>query len=455
MRLSAFAAVLATSIALPATAQIVVLPVLTPGGPLAAVTTQVFSALPAPLATTAPLPVDLTVLEDGANGSGYNQVLGLGGGNVTSTLIGDQLNNTLVTPLLGLPRGTAQPIDVAVLGGDGVGNSNATGVIGAAVLSGHNVANGGLVGLGVLNENNSGNGQLLGVAALSGSSSGNASQGLGVGVLNRGETLGVSAGGARVLTLAGLAGQARGALPGLDQGGVAVGGSAPAASSNPLLNLGLLAGDKAGSGGALGVAALSGSGAANAQLVGVGVLNQGGSANAPIGVDVLGGSGSGVSSNGVGVAVLSGDNSGAGGVAGVGALTGSNSGTGGTLGAGVLSGAGSGKSPMAGLAALSGAGSGSGGALGGNIAGVGKEGGGTGGGGNGNSNGGGVTDGNLGNGATAGGSSSAGSAFAYSGDGSTVRLVARAQDVCKLGYKDANGRVVRPEVCDVKLARKG
>lgn len=454
MRLTAFAAILATSIALPVAAQIVVLPVLTPGGPLAAVTTQVFSALPAPLTTGAPLPVDLTVLEDGANGSGYNQVLGLGADNVTSTLIGSQLNNTVGTPLLGLPRGTAQPIDVAVLGGDNVGNSNATGVAGIAVLSGNNVANGGLTGLGVLNENNSGNGQLLGVAALSGTNSGNASQGLGVGVLNRGETLGVSAGGTRVLTLAGLAGQARGALPGLDQGGVVVGGSAPATSSNPLLNLGLLAGDRAGSGGAIGVAALSGSNAANAQLVGIGVLNQGGSANAPVGVDVLGGSGSGVSSNGAGVAVLSGDNSGAGGVAGVGALTGSNSGTGGTLGAGVLSGAGSGQSPMAGLAALSGAGSGSGGALGGNIAGVGKEGGGTGGGG-GNGNGGGVTDGNLGNGATAGGSSSAGSAFTYSGDGSSVPLAARARDVCKLGYKDANGRIVRPEVCDAKLARKG
>ncbi|MES2884174.1 MAG: hypothetical protein V4709_05185 [Pseudomonadota bacterium] len=453
MRLSALAAVLATSIALPAAAQVVVLPVLTPGGPLAAITTQVFSALPAPLTTSAPLPLDLTVLENGANGSGINQVLGLGGNNVTSTLIGNQLNNTLVTPLLGLPRGTAQPIDVAVLGGDGVGNSNAAGVLGAAVLSGSNVANGGLVGLGVLNENNSGNGQLLGVAALSGTNSGNASQGLGVGVLNRGETLGVSAAGARVLTLEGLAGQARGALPGLDQGGLAVGGGTPVTSSNPLLNLGLLAGDGAGSGGALGVAALSGNGAANAQLVGVGVLNQSGSAKAPVGVDVLSGSGSGVSSNGVGVAVLSGDNSGVGGVAGVGALTGSNSGTGGTLGAGVLSGAGSGKSPMTGLAALSGAGSGSGGALGGNVAGVGGGGAGNGSGtGNGN---GGVTDGNLGNGATSGGSSSTGSGFTYTGDGSNVRLAGRGQDVCKLGYKDANGRVVRPEICDAKLARKG
>ena len=441
MRLSIFAAVLATSFALPAAAQIVVLPVLTPGGPLAAITTQVFSALPAPLTTSAPLPVDLTVLENGSNGSGYNQVLGLGSNNVTSTLIGNQLNNALVTPLLGLPTGTAQPIDVAVLGGDGVGNSNATGVLGAAVLSGHNVANGGLVGLGVLNEDNTGNGQLLGVAALSGTNSGNASQGLGVGVLNRGETLGVSAGGARVLTLSGLTGQARGALPGLDQGGLAVGGGLPVTSSNPLLNIGLLAGDSAGSGGAIGVAALSGNGAANAQLIGVGVLNGTGSAKAPIGIDVLSGSGSGVSSNGAGVAVLSGNNSGVGGVAG----------------AGVLSGAGSGKSPIAGLAALSGANSGSGGALGGNVAGMAPGGGGTGGGGAGNgggTGGGGVTDGNLGNGATAGGSSSAGSAFAYNGDGSNVRLAGRAQDVCKLGYKDANGRAIRPDVCDAKPLRK-
>lgn len=462
--LSAFA--VASALSCPAFAQVVVLPVLTPGGPLASITTPVFAGLPAPLGIAGPLPADVTVLENGSNGSGYNQVLGLGGGNATSTLIGNQLNNTVGTPLLGLPTGTARPVDVAVLGGDGVGNSNATGLAGVAVLSGSTVANGGLVGLGALNRDNSGNGQLLGAAVLSGRNSGNASQGLGVGLLNQGETVGVSAGGARVLTLAGLAGQAQGGLPGIDMGGVALAGGKPVASSNPLVNVGVLAGDNAGNGGALGVAALSGSNAANAQLIGIGVLNQGGSGKAPVGIDVLSGSGSGVSSNGLGVAVLSGDKSGSGGAVGAGVLTGSGSGTGGTLGAGVLSGAGSGQSPMLGLAALSGTGSGRGGALGGNVAGAEARSanGGTGGGGvggiatpgGGGSGAGGDTTATAGNQGRDGVSSSAGSAFSYAGgDGGNVRVAARGQDVCKIGYRDAAGRTVRPALCDAKSQSKG
>lgn len=454
MRKTTFALALLSAAALPAAAQIVVLPVLTPGGPLAAVTTPIFAALPTPLTTLAPLPADVTVLENGANGSGISQVLGLGSNGITPSLIGPQLNNTLVTPLLGLPSGTAQPVDVAILGGDGVGNSNLTGLAGVAALSGNTVANGGLVGLGVLNGNNTGNGQLAGVAALSGTNSGNSTDGLGVSLLNRGETLRVSAAGAEVLSLASLTSQAQGALPGLDQGGLALGGGLPVTSSNPLLNIGALAGDNAGSGGALGVAALSGNNAANAQAVGVGVLNQTGSANAPLAIDVLSASGSGISSNGAGIAVLSGDNSGVGGVAGAGVLTGSNSGTGGTLGAGVLSGANSGKSPTAGVAALSGEGSGSGGALGGNVAGAGTtaaNGGGSGLGGNGNaSNGDGSAAGGRGN------SAAAGSAFAYGAGGAVnAKTTASAQNVCKLGYKDANGRDVRPEQCQVKAATKG
>ena len=417
-------------------AQAVSLPLLTPGGPIGSVTASVFSALPPPLTTTAPLPVDLTVLENGANGSGYNQVLGLGGGHDTGTLIGPQLNNTLVTPLLGLPTGTAQPIDVAVLGGDGVGNSNAGGVAGVAVLSGHDVAHGGLVGLGVLNKNRTGQGRMLGVAALSGRDSGHASEGLGIGLLNRGETLGVSVGGTRVLTLANASSQVQGALPGLDQGGVAIGGGSPVASSNPLLNAGVLAGDHAGSGGLVGVAVLSGSQSANAQLVGVGVLNGAGSANAPIGVDVLSGSGSGVSADGLGVAVLSDGDSGKGGVLGAGVLTGDGSGVGGVIGAGVLSGEQSGQGGNLGLAALSGEGSGSGGSLGGNVAG------------SGGSSGGGTpsTPSNgLGNGATA----SPGGAYAYnSSDNSNARTAVSGHNVCKIGYKDANGRMVRPTQCD-------
>lgn len=448
MRQSTFALALLSAFTLPATAQVLTLPILTPGGPIAAITAPIFAAFPAPLTTTAPLPVDVSVLENGADGSGINQVLGLGGNNATSSLIGNQLNNTLVTPLVGLPRGTAQPIDVAVLGGDGVGNSNLDGLAGVAVLSGSNVAHGGLVGLGLLNRNNTGSGQLLGVAALSGSNSGNSSEGLGVGLLNRGEALGVSYAGARVVTLGSLASQARGALPGLDQGGLAIAGGQPVTSSNPLLNVGLLAGDNAGNGGLLGVAALSGNNAANAQLIGVGLLNQSGSGKGALGVDVLSGNGSGVSSNGAGIAVLSGNNSGAGSAIGAGVLTGSSSGTGGTLGAGVLSGDKSGQSAMAGVAALSGNGSGTGGALGGNVAGA------TTGNNGGAANPGTGSNGNLGNGAAAGGSG-AGSAFAYNGGDSGIAKSARAQDVCKLGYKDASGRLIRAEQCDPKVAHKG
>lgn len=447
MRQSIFAVALLSAFTLPAAAQVLTLPILTPGGPIAAITAPIFAAFPAPLTTTAPLPADVSVLENGADGSGINQVLGLGGNNATSSLIGNQLNNTLVTPLLGLPRGTAQPIDVAVLGGDGVGNSNLDGLAGVAVLSGSNVAHGGLVGLGLLNRDNTGSGQLLGVAALSGSNSGNSSEGLGIGLLNRGEALGVSYAGARVVTLGSLASQAQGALPGLDQGGLAIAGGQPVTSSNPLLNAGLLAGDNAGNAGLLGVAALSGNNAANAQLIGVGLLNQSGSGKGALGVDVLSGNGSGVSSNGAGIAVLSGDHSGAGSAIGAGVLTGSSSGTGGMLGAGVLSGDKSGQSAMAGVAALSGAGSGAGGTLGGNVAGATT----------GNSGGvvtPGTDDGSLGNGAAAGGSG-AGSAFVYNGGDSGITKSARAQDVCKLGYKDASGRLIRAEQCDPKLAPKG
>ncbi|MES2683488.1 MAG: hypothetical protein V4650_08215 [Pseudomonadota bacterium] len=466
MRQSIFAAAMLSTFALPATAQVISLPVLVPGGALAGITTQVFSALPAPLTTSAPLPADVTVLENGSNGSGIRRVLGLGGNNITSTVIGNQLNNTVGTPLVGLPTGTAQPIDVAILGGDGVGNSNVGGIAGIAALSGSNVANGGLAGVGVLNRNNSGRGQLLGVAALSGRNSGHASQGLGVGLLNRGETLGVSAGGARVLTLGSVKSQAQGALPGLDMGGLAIGGGKPTVSRNALLNAGVLAGDGAGSGGLVGVAALSGSDAANAQLLGVGVLNQDGSSKGLVGVDVLSGNGSGVSSNGVGIAALSGDGSGTGSMVGAGALTGSNSGTGGLVGAGLLSGSDSGRSQMAGVAALSGSGSGSGGAMGGDVASsspssTGDTGAGGGGAGDGSTGGGtGSGDGSgSGNDSTAGngssGSSGSGSAFSYNGAGESggARRQAAAA-ACQPTDRDAKGRALRPEQCTPKIVRK-
>ena len=410
MHRTRFLAALAAAFSLPATAQLVVLPVLTPGGPIAGVTTQVFSALPAPLGTTAPLPVDATALENGRDGSGVNQVLGLGSNQITSTIIGQQLNNTLGTPLLGLPRGTAQPVDIAVLGGNGVGNSNAAGVAGIAALSGNNVANGGLVGLGVLNGDRSGSGRLLGVAALSGRSSGRSSEGLGLSVLNRGESAGVYAQGAQVITLGSVASRAQGALPGLDNSGLAIGGGKTVGSSNPLLNVGVLAGDRAGSGGMVGVAALSGNDAANAQLIGIGLLNGNGSGKGTIGVDVLGGDASGTSGNGIGAAVLSGANSGLGGGLGAGVLTGDGSGKGGTVGVGALSGASSGSGGTAGVGALSGGGSGTGGMAGGNVAGSSSSAGG-GDGGNGGGSGG-TRDNATGTGPRTPSSTSAGGAYA-------------------------------------------
>ena len=422
MHRTRFLAALAAAFSLPATAQLVVLPVLTPGGPIAGVTTQVFSALPAPLGTTAPLPVDATALENGRDGSGVNQVLGLGSNQITSTIIGQQLNNTLGTPLLGLPRGTAQPVDIAVLGGNGVGNSNAAGVAGIAALSGNNVANGGLVGLGVLNGDRSGSGRLLGVAALSGRSSGRSSEGLGLSVLNRGESAGVYAQGAQVITLGSVASRAQGALPGLDNSGLAIGGGKTVGSSNPLLNVGVLAGDRAGSGGMVGVAALSGNDAANAQLIGIGLLN----------------------GNGIGAAVLSGANSGLGGGLGAGVLTGDGSGKGGTVGVGALSGASSGSGGTAGVGALSGGGSGTGGMAGGNVAGSSSSAGG-GDGGNGGGSGG-TGDNGTGNGTRTPSTTSAGGAYAYVGDAGNGRAAARG-DACKTGYRDSKGRMVRPEQC--------
>lgn len=425
-----FPALAALAFAMPAAAQVVVIPILAPGTPLGSLTASISSALPAPLTSSAPLPLDLTVLANGLAGSGIGNVLVLNNGSV----IGAALNNVVGTPLLGLPSGTAQPIDVAVLGGDGIGNSNAGGLAGIAALSGSNVGNGGLIGLGLINRDNTGNGQYLGVAALSGSNSGKASEGLGIGLLNRGDVLHVSAAGNQV-SLSDLVHQGQGALPGLDQGGLAIGGGAPVTSSNPLLNLGLAAGNNAGSGGLIGVAALSGQNAANAQLLGIGVANQNGSANAPIGVDVLGGSGSGVSSNGVGVGVLSGSNSGNGAAIGAGVLTGQQSGQGGGLGAGVLSGANSGKSDTIGAGVLSGPNSGTGSVLGGNVAGGASSGGGSGTGGQGGIGGSGSTI------SAAGGH--------YSGDNIAAGRLSDAgnRDLCTTGYRDSQGRWVKPAQC--------
>lgn len=410
------------------------LPILAPGSPLGNVTTMVTTALPSPLTSSSPLPLDLTVLETGANGSGVSQVLALGSG-APQAIIGDQLNNTVGTPLLGLPTGTAQPIDVAVLGGDGTGNANSTGLLGLAALSGSNTAQGGALGVGVLNDNNTGSGSLIGIGALSGSGSGTSSDGLGVSALNRGDALTVTAAGTTVLSLADAASTVQSTLPGLDQGGIALFGSDPVTSSNPLVNAGVLTGDNAGNGGLIGVAALSGENTAQAGLVGIGALNGSQSANAPIAVDLLSGSGSGVSANGVGVAVLSGDGSGQGGAIGAGVLSGDASGVGGAVGAGVLSGSNSGQGGSLGAGVLAGPGSGNGlngGGTGLNVAGGGSA----------------ASSGGS-NGSAPNGSGTNGN-FAYTGD---ARVNAKSgSDPCKVGYRDASGKMVRPFECSKKGA---
>ena len=84
--------------------------------------------------TAAPLPVVSPLV------TGVGRVLGVdqGGGTTTPDIIGQQINNKLVTPLLGL-------------------DSN-SGAIGVGALSGNTAGNGVAPGVGVLNANNSGNG---------------------------------------------------------------------------------------------------------------------------------------------------------------------------------------------------------------------------------------------------------------------------------------------------------
>ena len=352
--------------------------------------------------TTAPLPglmradgpsdglLGLSVFEVGPDGSGYPVLLQLGDSTVDQPLA-----DLVLGQMLGL-GGENNTIDVALLGGNQVGNTGDDGLLGAAVLSGSDAANGGLLGIGILNDNNTGTGELLGLAALSGhdagqggalgvgvlngdnsghgdalalgvlsgQNSGQSAEGLGIGLLNDGDALHIMYGGDVLLSLDAIGAELAALLPiGEVYDGIWIGTGEDVTSANDLINVGVLAGDNAGSGGLIGVAVLSGDDAAQGSLIGLGVLNGDNSGTSDgIGVAALSGDNSGVGSLGVGV--LNGDNSGNGSVIGAGVLNGDSSGNGGQLGAGVLNGDGSGNGGAIGAGVLNGDGSGNGGTIG-------------------------------------------------------------------------------------------
>ncbi|MGQ0530434.1 MAG: beta strand repeat-containing protein [Panacagrimonas sp.] len=377
-------------------------------------------------------PLGITVLQEGADGSGIANVLDLGGARV----VGDQLDNVLVTPLLGLDgnnglvdiavldgNGTARAADnglasVAVLSGSRTGNGglvavglingdntgNTNGLAGVAVLSGNNAANGpigigilngdntgnsgvlagiaalsgdnagnGPIGVGILNGDNSGNGRLIGVAALSGTNAGN-SDNLGVSLLNKDTVLKISLGDMSIsaedlvqaaLTLASM-------FPLVDEAGIAVGGGADARpmTHNPLLNVGALTGDNAGTGGLIGVGVLAGDNSGTGSLLGICVLCGDNSGTGIVGAAVLSGDNSGISKaipteagtipGLAGVGVLTGDNSGTGGLVSAAVLAGDNSGNGSIVGAAALSGSNTGNSDLLGVGVLNKAATGNG-----------------------------------------------------------------------------------------------
>ncbi|MES2489779.1 MAG: hypothetical protein V4607_08295 [Pseudomonadota bacterium] len=304
----------------------------------------------------------ITALTNGADGSGVGQTLGLGlGGGQTPDIIGQQLNNRLVTPLVGLD-GNNGALAVGAVNGNNTTNAGPGGLAAVAALSGNDNANGGAISAGIINGNNTGNGNLIGLGVLSGSGSGTASEGLGVGVLNTGDPLSITAGG-QSAGLNTITSQAQSSIPATPLlPGIQVGGS-EVTTSNPALNAGVLAGNNAGNGGAIGVAVLSGDNTAQSSGLGVGVLNGSNSGSGEIAAGVLNGSNSG-NGNTLGAGVLNGNDSGNGGVIGGGVLNGSGSGNGGTLGAGVLNEGNSGNGGVVGGGVLNGPGSGNGGTVG-------------------------------------------------------------------------------------------
>ncbi|MEC9408453.1 MAG: hypothetical protein VX549_14385 [Pseudomonadota bacterium] len=348
----------------------------------------------------------LSIFEVGPDGSGYPVLLQLGDSTVDQPLA-----DLVLGQMLGL-GGENNLIDVALLGGNQVGNTGDDGLLGAAVLSGSDAASGGLLGIGILNDNNTGTGELLGLAALSGDNagqggalgvgvlngdnsghgdalalgvlsgenSGQSAEGLGIGLLNDGDALHIMYDGDVLLSLDAVGSQLEALLPiGEVYDGIWIGTGEDVTSSNDLINIGVLAGDNAGSGGLIGVAVLSGDNAAQGSLIGLGVLNGDNSGTSDgIGVAALSGDNSGLGTLGVGVlngdnsgngsvigaGILNGDDSGNGGQLGVGVLNGDNAGNGGTIGAGVLNGDGSGNGGSIGAGVLNGDGSGNGGDLG-------------------------------------------------------------------------------------------
>src|SRR5690606_16578060 len=93
------------------------------------------------------------------------------------------------------------PIAVGLLNRGNTGNGS--GLLGLAALSGNNAGNG-PIAVGLLNRDNTGNGRWLALAALSGHNAGTATEGLGIGLLNRGELVAIYYGGEAVLTPAGV-----------------------------------------------------------------------------------------------------------------------------------------------------------------------------------------------------------------------------------------------------------
>lgn len=317
------------------------------------------SALPTTPGTGA---LGITALTNGADGSGVGQTLGLGlGGGQTPDIIGQQLNNRLVTPLVGLD-GNNGAVAVGAVNGNNTTNAGPGGIASVAALSGNDNANGGAISAGIINGDNTGNGTLVGLGVLSGTDSGQSSTGLGVGVLNTGDPLSISAGG-NSAGLSTLTSQAQSSIPATPLlPGIQVGGN-QVTTSNPALNAGVLAGDNAGSGGAIGLAVLSGDNTAQSSGAGVGVLNGSNSGSGQIAAGALNGDNSG-NGTAIGAGVLNGDKSGNGGIAGAGVLNGSDSGNGGTLGGGVLNGDKSGNGGVVGAGALNGSDSGNGGTVG-------------------------------------------------------------------------------------------
>jgi hypothetical protein len=455
-------------------------------------------ALPGLGSNDAPGPLGITVLQEGADGSGYdyvasseqlnplyalnpltNDVVAGTVNTVTESLLGrqvitdntlldndhlvdDGLDNNLVTPLLGLD-GDGGFLDVALFDGNGTANAGDNG-IGAAVGSGSFTGNGGAIGLGVANDGVSGNGGQIGIGVanqgpvsgnggqigigvLSGEASGNGGT-LGVGLLNENDTLHVCVAG-NCGTFDDLA-TATGASPLIDSSGIVVGGGSDAATSggsNPLLNAGVLTGDDVGNGGLIWLGVLAGSNSAKGQLLGACVLCGDDVANGgSLGVAALSGNNSGNGSYetgllpvGVGVGVLSGNNSGNGGDVGIGALSGNGAGTGELAGIGALSGASSGNSDTIGVGAVNNGGGAGGGSTDG-------SGGGTGSGNGGLVGAGVISDSGSGGGNNGGGNNGGGNNGGNNGGGNSGgSSIAEAADegFCVLEVRDGKGRVVQ------------